>query len=403
MAKVLDKYNRVIANDSKYTGEEPQWDGCENWDPIKFMKNRNRMFGFYNYYLSAKDLKVFALEWMKKNGYNKDQIKIIKSLRDTQPSVTTSKLCRAMNNGMAPTCDGCMDYYKDKEGYSGAKPHNDYEHVKKEIDSLLSQNTQPIVTIEEDATNEPQKPKTNISPIERLRNKVITTVCRDLDWMLDDWINSETKVYGINLYASLKTNAIPSAGLKYVNEWLIRQRDELNGAIEGDPDSVEGYSYLSKAGIRNRIKELDKMLSQLDKYKATHTNARKPRKKKVQSAEKQVKALKYLSESDEYAVTSATPVRIPGARKVYTFNIKYRKLTVYTCESTEGIVVKGSTLKNFDESQSYSMTLRKPNEVLNAIVTKTEKQSQKIIDELKTKRKPANGRINDQTLILKVV
>jgi hypothetical protein len=49
------------------------------------------------------------------------------------------------------------------------------------------------------------------------------------------------------------------------------------------------------------------------------------------------------------------------------------------------------------------MALRKPNDVLNAIVTKTEKQSQKIIDELKTKRKPANGRINDQTLILKVV
>ena len=49
MAKVLDKYNRVIACDSKYTGEEPQWDGCENWDPIKFMTNRNRMFGFYNY------------------------------------------------------------------------------------------------------------------------------------------------------------------------------------------------------------------------------------------------------------------------------------------------------------------------------------------------------------------
>jgi len=69
MAKVLDKYNRVIANDSKYTGEEPQWDGCENWDPIKFMTNRNRMFGFYNYYLSAKDLKAFALEWMKKNSY----------------------------------------------------------------------------------------------------------------------------------------------------------------------------------------------------------------------------------------------------------------------------------------------------------------------------------------------
>ena len=49
------------------------------------------------------------------------------------------------------------------------------------------------------------------------------------------------------------------------------------------------------------------------------------------------------------------------------------------------------------------MTLRKPNDILNAIVTQTEKRSQKILDQLKTKRKPANGRMNDNTLILKTI
>ena len=400
MAKVLDKYNRVIACDSKYTGEEPQWDGCENWDPVKFMTNRNRMFGFYNYYLSAKDLKAFALEWMKKNNYTKDQVKYVKSLRDTLPSVTTSKLCRAMNNGMLPTCDGAMEYYEGKSGYSNPQLHNDFDFVKKEIDGLL---TSFKVVSDEDTDDKPTTKGPSISPIERLRNKVQTTVNRDLDWMLDDWINDEVKVTGINLHASLKQNSIPAAGLKYVDEWLEFQKSELSGAVDGDTDCVEGYSHLTKAGIRNRIKELDKMISQMQKYKATHTNARKPRKKKVQTADKQVKSLNYLSESDEYAVTSVSPVQIPGSKKVYTFNIKYRKLTVYECDSTDGIFVKGSTLKNFDESRSYSMTLRKPNDILNAIVTHTEKRSHKIIDELKTKRKPANGRVNDQTLILKTI
>jgi hypothetical protein len=400
MAKVLDKYNRVIANDSKYTGEEPQWDGCENWDPIKFMTNRNRMFGFYNYYLSAKDLKAFALEWMKNNEYTKEEIKYIKSLRDTLPSVTTSKLCRAMNNGMLPTCDGAMEYYKENPGYSNPELHNDFDFVKKEIDGLLAGFK---VVDDEDTDDKPTVKGPNISPIDRLRNKVQTTVNRDLDWMLDDWINDKVKVTGINLHTSLKQNSIPAAGLKYVDEWLEFQKSELSGALDGDTDCVEGYSHLTKAGIRNRIKELDKMISQVQKYKATHTNARKPRKKKVQTADKQVKSLNYLSESDEYAITSVSPVQIPGSKKVYTFNIKYRKLTVYECNSTDGIFVKGSTLKNFDESRSYSMTLRKPNDILNAIVTQTEKRSHKIIDELKTKRKPANGRVNDQTLILKTI
>ena len=398
MAKVLDKYNRVIACDSKYTGEEPQWDGCEKWDPVKFMENRNRMFGFYNYYLSAKDLKPFALEWMKNNGYKKDEIKYIKSLRDTQPSVTTSKLCRALTNGMSPTCDGQMEYYKDRPGYNITEPHNDLTHIKTELTSLLA-NYVKIVDTPVDAS----KHTNNISPIERLKNKVNSTICAELDWMLDDWINSEPKVKGINVYSLLKQYTIPAAGLKYVEEWLGRYKTELTEALDGQPDSTEGYSYLTKPGIRSRIKELTKMEEQVAKFRATNTNARKPRKKKVQSADRQVKSLKYLAESDEYAVTSVSPANIPGARKLYVFNIKYRRMTVYECSSTEGFSVKGTSIKGFDEKLSYAMSLRKPSDVISAIVTKTDKQRDKIIDALTTKRKEANGRINDQTLILKVL
>lgn len=398
MAKVLDKYNRVIACDSKYTGEEPQWDGCEKWPPVKFMENRNRMFGFYNYYLSAKDLKPFALEWMKNNGYKKDEIKYIKSLRDTQPSVTTSKLCRALTNGMSPTCDGQMEYYKDRPGYNITEPHNDLTHIKTELTSLLA-NYVKIADTPVDAN----KHTNNISPIERLKNKVNSTVCAELDWMLDDWINSEPKVKGINVYSLLKQYTIPAAGLKYVEEWLGRYKTELTEALDGQPDSTEGYSYLTKPGIRSRIKELTKMEEQVAKFRATNTNARKPRKKKVQSADRQVKSLKYLAESDEYAVTSVSPANIPGARKLYVFNIKYRRMTVYECSSTEGFSVKGTSIKGFDEKLSYSMSLRKPSDVISAIVTKTDKQRDKIIDALTTKRKEANGRINDQTLILKVL
>ena len=398
MAKVLDKYNRVIACDSKYTGEEPQWDGCEKWPPVKFMENRNRMFGFYNYYLSAKDLKPFALEWMKNNGYKKDEIKYIKSLRDTQPSVTTSKLCRALTNGMSPTCDGQMEYYKDRPGYNIIEPHNDLTHIKTELTSLLA-NYVKIV----DTPVDPSKHTNNISPIERLKNKVNSTICAELDWMLDDWINSEPKVKGINVYSLLKQYTIPAAGLKYVEEWLGRYKTELTEALDGQPDSTEGYSYLTKPGIRSRIKELTKMEEQISKFRATNTNARKPRKKKVQSADRQVKSLNYLTESDEYAVTSVSPANIPGARKLYAFNIKYRRLTVYECSSTEGFSVKGTSIKGFDEKLSYAMSLRKPSDVISAIVTKTDKQRDKIIDALTTKRKEANGRINDQTLILKVL
>jgi len=399
--RVIDKHDRVIANDSKYTGEEPQWDGCETWDPIKFMSNRNRLFGFYNYYLSAKDLKPFALKWMKNNSYSADDIKYVKSLNDTTPSVTASKLCRALDKGMSPTCDNCMEYYKDKAGYADAAPHNDYDFVKLEIDGILLAKRVDSTPIKDDVKVVPHK--NNVSPVERLKNKVESTVCRDLDWMLDDWVTDDVKVYGINLHSSLKANNIPVLGVKYVESWLTRFRNELQGSIDKDPDCVEGYSYLSRAGIRHRLKELDKMLSQLEKYRATNTAARKPRTKKVRAADKQVQSLKYLNESEDYAITSTSPVNIPGSKVVYTFNIKYRKLTAYISNSTDGIFVKGSTLSNFDEKLSYSMTIRKPDDVLKLIVTKTEKQIEKAIGLINGKRKPANGRTNENTLLLKTL
>ena len=51
--RIFDRYGRVAAIDHKYTGEEPKWDNCASWDGEKFMKERSRMFNFYNYYCAS--------------------------------------------------------------------------------------------------------------------------------------------------------------------------------------------------------------------------------------------------------------------------------------------------------------------------------------------------------------
>lgn len=81
------------------------------------------------------------------------------------------------------------------------------------------------------------------------------------------------------------------------------------------------------------------------------------------------------------------------------YNTKQRKLTVLT--SDEGFFVSGTTVKQFKQEDSYTTTLRKPSETIHAIVTKTEKQTAKVLDSLTTKKTTANGRINNDTLILK--
>lgn len=385
MSKPFDRYGRVKAADVNYTGSEPDWENVLEWDEAKFKRERSRMLRFYNYYLCNADLKQDVEKWMADNGYTKDQIKHVKSFGNLGVTFTGSKLCRAMNRGMP-----------EKHPAMTALDYDDIGFVEKEISTLLNKQSKKI----EEQEEKKKTPTENINPMERLKRKVQTTVVRDLDWMLDEWINKDTKVKSISIHTSLKAHNTPLSGLKYVLEWLDRHKWEYESAYhKTESDYVEGYSYLSKPALTNRIKALDKIIADVEKYKATNTKARKPRVKKVKTAEKQVKDLKYLTEHDELAVTSISPMNIPGSNKLFLYNTKQRKLTVLT--SDEGFFVAGTTVKQFKQEDSYTTTLRKPSETIHAIVTKTEKQTAKVLDALTTKKTTANGRINNDTLILK--
>jgi hypothetical protein len=100
-------------------------------------------------------------------------------------------------------------------------------------------------------------------------------------------------------------------------------------------------------------------------------------------------------------VASIDPTKIVGSSCVYLFNTKYRRLTVL--ESKEGLSVKGSAIIGFDEAKSFTIGLRKPLEILPIILTQTSTQSKKVLDKLTTKRSEANGRVNAEVIILKVI
>ena len=395
--KVFDRYGRVIAIDYKYTGEEPVWDKCEKWPIEKFMKERSRMLSFYNYYCSNKDLFPDLIKWMNSNSYTKEQIKNIKSLGEKAVNFTTMKLARAMNLGMIHTREDALEYAKDKAGISTKEAHNDIEYVKTNINSALSN---VVVKVTND---EPVSDVKTISPIERLSNKINSTVISELETMIDEngWTEKQTKVDGINLIGIFKANNIPVKGLKEVYDWLERYKMSLQAALDKDNEfDVEGWAFTSRVGIKNRLKAISSMIDQCDKYSSASKTVRKPRAKKVKDASTQVKNLKYKESDTDYGIQSVSPLSIPGCNKVITFNTKYRKLSVYYAESP--IEVKGTSLKNFNE-HSYSTTLRKPNDILPILCNKTDKQITKALEALTTKKTKANGRINSETVILRTL
>jgi len=86
------------------------------------------------------------------------------------------------------------------------------------------------------------------------------------------------------------------------------------------------------------------------------------------------------------------------------FNTKTRKLAQYNAISRNGILIKGTTLKDFDTKISVSKTVRKPEQILSKIITTDGKIAlRNMWDSIKTLETKANGRINSDTILLKVL
>ena len=85
------------------------------------------------------------------------------------------------------------------------------------------------------------------------------------------------------------------------------------------------------------------------------------------------------------------------------FNTKTRVITEYVTNSAKGFEVSGTTLKNIDTSSSRSTRLRKPDAFLPIILKKTANQINKEWQSLTTKTTVPNGRINKDTVLLRVL
>jgi hypothetical protein len=78
-------------------------------------------------------------------------------------------------------------------------------------------------------------------------------------------------------------------------------------------------------------------------------------------------------------------------------------VTEYVTESTNGFEISGSTIKNFTKGLSRTICLRKPLDFLPIVLQKTPKQINDAWQTLKTKTKVPNGRINKDTILLRVL
>jgi hypothetical protein len=222
----------------------------------------------------------------------------------------------------------------------------------------------------------------------------------ELEGFIDEFVTEDKE---FNLYNHLKGNQIPAPYVITVKTWAESKLAEFEEVVDSkDSQIVEGYSNFNKRKLKSMVKMFESFIADCDKYGQFKKANRKPRAVREKPAVAQVKGLKYKLKDDELGLSSARGIDLVGAEQVWLFNTKTRKLAVYTSESTKGMTVKGTTLQNWSPEKSKQKTLRKPEEQIKDLMASGKVKLRTFLDSIKSKEQAVNGRINIDTIILKI-
>lgn len=250
-----------------------------------------------------------------------------------------------------------------------------------------------------DKPNVPQR-----SPMEIVKERTSDFIA-NVEGVLDDFYRgTHLDIENYSVYNEMIKADLNSFSAKHVLDYYVPLLKELEELVnDKTADLVEGYSHMTVPKRKEYLKLVQKIVDDAKRYVLSKKAARAPSKPRVKTADKQVTKLQFANDSSEFKLTSINPMQIIGAVRLFTFNVKERIITEYVTRSSKGFEIKGTTLQLFDEEKSRSIRLRKPDESLTIFLTKPKSQIHKHWDTLTTKTVKPNGRINKDTILLRVM
>lgn len=222
----------------------------------------------------------------------------------------------------------------------------------------------------------------------------------DLDEILDKFYKNNYRSIDLKIYEMLTERQLKTAEVKTAVELYQDLLAEIH-----NPDYQEGYRHLTKKKMENYTAILEKIISDCKLYTSNTIKSakiRKPRKKKVKSADQLVAKVKFKKEDTTLKLVSVSPTAIIGATACWLFNTKYRTLTYLEAGGGGSLTIKGTTVLRFDPKLSTVKRIRKP-EIINGLMKTTKAAAHKQFLNLKVKPGVAKGRINGDMIILKVI
>jgi hypothetical protein len=390
-------YNSEIRNPAKHLMKFDKWESMSGKD---FHHRRSMITDFYYQNSNDKDLLELVWVWMKEAKYSKEDIAAAKrATGEGRIFPNIGVLCKLLKSGCPDYNPVHNEYWESLKGTRGSIKPLSY-HIKFAVDKAVEVGHTIKEVIEVDFEVKP-----TVSVKDRMENQ-LEDILSSFESYVDDWMDGKS-INDFDPYKEMLSYEpkIKPAHAKIIRNAFANQYAEAKELLsKEDEDLNEGYSHLSQKQKKEFVAIYEKIDSACDMIIRSTKATRTPRTAKAVSKEKIVSRLKFKDKDVEYNLVSINPIEIIGATEVWVYNTKYRKLGRYVADDMiKTLSVKGSTITGFNTSTSVQKTLRKPAEQLKQFATSNKVALRKFLDDIKSKDQLLTGRINSDTILLKVI
>ena len=383
-----------IFADEKYTGTEPVWDydRALTFSDEEFDHHLRKSLRYYNYFYSVKDLRKYFVSWLREHtGKDSEYHKLDKATVDyyakTKDNLTPFTACaiiKAHTQGM-PLRDKHVEYLL-----------NTVTEVIKMAEQL-AEDDEPADTKQTAA-----KTTVKVPTIQDRMNAIADK--HQLHFLeLEDQL-FEGATVDPKAYEYLFGKSVAPATLARILAPFERSRAEFAEARNSkDEDTKDAYAHLKTADYKRYDAFYTALFDGFTQYGQVKKATKKAAVRKPPQKEKLVKNLKYLKADAATKAVSINPVDIIGAQVLWVYNTKTRKLGKYVAEDMGGALgVKGTTITGYNENKSVQKTLRKPEAQIKDFLAASKVDLRKFLENIKATDIKLNGRINQDTILLKV-
>jgi hypothetical protein len=367
----------------------PNWAGHETWNNEVFFSFFHEAMKYYHINHKSAELKSRVINWMSRVEYSKDTIKQFKSTKDYRCSGTMGAVASNLLRGMPDS----------REEFNQSK--NSAEWLKKEIDEVLKEGINDTEEVVVDS-----KPTYTPSIQERLRESSLrmTDEIEDaIELFQKDPETFDPKSF--KLVNLLRSRQVKAAHARIIQGLYKNNQQELQEAYTNKKDETlkEAYEHLGKKNLKKILDFYNEIISACEMLGQEAKINRKPRAVKSVSKDKLIAKLKFKKTDTGLKLVSVNPLDVVGSKELWIYNTKTRKIGKYIAAEFSDLSVKGTTIINFDVEKSLQKTLRKPAEQLKSFNSMGKVQLRKFLEDINAVDIKLNGRINEDTVLLKVV